>query len=110
MATRSTFRLFASSAELSKAPSGFVNFQIYPYAVRGGAQRVSITRGEWRAEEVIDQPRTISVPYVRDNWKGADLQAMTITMRTCLMPFHRMRSNPLPAICANWQSALPQLV
>ena len=44
-----------------------------------GAQRVSITRGEWRAEEVIDQPRTISVPYVRDDWK-AGRQAMTITM------------------------------
>lgn len=74
-----TFRLFASSADLSKAPSGFVNFQIHPYMGRG-AQRVSIARGEWRAEEVIGQPRTISVPYVRDDWKGADLQSMTITM------------------------------
>jgi hypothetical protein len=74
------FRLIASSADLSKAPSGFVNFQIQPYPGRNGTQRVSITQGEWHAEEVIDQRRTISVPYLKDDWKGAAVQAMTITM------------------------------
>jgi hypothetical protein len=73
-------RLFASSADLSKAPSGFVNFRIHRYIGRGGFQRVAIRWGERNAEEVLDQPRTISLPYVRTDWKGSGPEVMTITM------------------------------
>lgn len=74
------FRLFASNADLSKEPRGFVNFDIHPYVGRHAVQRVLITWGERRTEEVIDRGRTMSVPYSREDWKGESIQAMTITM------------------------------
>jgi hypothetical protein len=74
------FRLFASRTDLSKAPVGFVNFTMHPFARLGGSQQVAITWGDWHTEEVIDQPRTISLPYVRDDWKGAELPTMTVWM------------------------------
>ena len=77
---RVAFRLSASRADLSNAPVGFVNFQFHPYAGRRGSQRVALTWGGRHAEEVVDQLRTFSLPYVRDDWNGADVQAMTITM------------------------------
>ena len=74
------FRVFASPADLSNAPNGFVNFQIHPHMALRGSQRMEITWGDRRASEVIDHAQTISVPYTRGDWKGADLKSMTITM------------------------------